>query len=106
MDEVETSTAGQDSEGHAAARHSTGAHYTARPTEQVLDGAGGAAGIGAHDAGVGSADALGSSDMDPRVKAALDRIADSAGVDINQVPELLSDVYRRLNAAMSDPEGG
>jgi hypothetical protein len=43
---------------------------------------------------------------DPRVKAALERIADSAGVDINAVPDVLNDVYRRLNAAMADPEGG
>lgn len=44
-------------------------------------------------------------ELDPRVRAALDRVADSAEVDLNQVPEVLSDVYQRLHKAMTDPEG-
>lgn len=39
---------------------------------------------------------------DPRVQAALERIADSAGIDLNAMPEVLEDVYRRLNSALAD----
>ena len=39
---------------------------------------------------------------DPRVQAALERIADSAGIDLNAMPDVLEDVYRRLNAALAD----
>lgn len=43
-----------------------------------------------------------SSVSDPRVQAALERIADSAGIDLNAMPDVLEDVYRRLNAALAD----
>lgn len=39
---------------------------------------------------------------DPRVQAALERIADSAGIDLNAMPHVLEDVYRRLNSALAD----
>lgn len=39
---------------------------------------------------------------DPRVQAALERIADSAGIDLEAMPEVLEDVYRRLNSALAD----
>ena len=43
-----------------------------------------------------------SSVSDPRVQAALERIADSAGIDLNAMPDVLEDVYRRLNSALAD----
>jgi len=43
---------------------------------------------------------------DPRVQAALERIADSAGIDLNAMPEVLEDVYRRLNSALADNPSG
>lgn len=42
---------------------------------------------------------------DPRVQAALERIADSAGIDLESMPEVLEDVYRRLNSALADDPG-
>lgn len=39
---------------------------------------------------------------DPRVQAALERIADSAGIDLSAMPDVLEDVYRRLNSALAD----
>lgn len=43
-----------------------------------------------------------SSVADPRVQAALERIADSAGIDLNAMPDVLEDVYRRLSSALAD----
>ncbi len=41
---------------------------------------------------------------DPRVAAALARIAESAGVDLDRTPGVLDDVYQRLQSALSSPE--
>lgn len=42
-------------------------------------------------------------ETDPRVAAALQKLAASAGVDLGETPDVLDDVYRRLQAVLSDP---
>ncbi len=43
---------------------------------------------------------------DPRVTAALERIAAAAGVDLDSTPGIFDDVYRKLQSALADPEQG
>lgn len=40
---------------------------------------------------------------DPRVQAALDRLAEAAGVPAEQQVGLFDDVYRRLNQVLAEP---
>lgn len=41
---------------------------------------------------------------DPRVAAALQRIAESAGIDLAANPGVFDEVYRKLHGALSAPE--
>jgi hypothetical protein len=43
---------------------------------------------------------------DPRVAAALERMAVAAGVDLDSTPEVFDDVFRRLRSVLADPEQG
>lgn len=41
---------------------------------------------------------------DPRVAAALQRIAESAGIDLAANPAVFDEVYRKLHGALSQPD--
>ncbi|MCB0916252.1 MAG: hypothetical protein H6525_08820 [Actinobacteria bacterium] len=43
---------------------------------------------------------------DPRVAEALERMAAAAGIDLDSMPAVFDDVYRRLQSALAEPEQG